>query len=93
MAEFAFGPFVLNVTANRLLRDGVEVRMRPQAFAALKALVAHSGQFLTYDQFIQEAWDGNIVSRHTVNVTISEVRRLLEAWLWTEPLPPLDARP
>jgi aminopeptidase len=22
-----------------------------------------------------------------------EVRRLLEAWLWTEPLPPLDARP
>jgi tetratricopeptide (TPR) repeat protein len=78
MGEYAFGPFVLNATSNRLLREGVEVRMRPQAFAALKALVLHSGQFLTYDQFIQEAWDGTIVSRHTVNVTIGEVRRLLD---------------
>jgi len=80
MAEFSFGPFVLNDSAKRLLRDGVEVPMRPQAFAALRALVAHSGQFLNHDQFIDEAWDGTIVSRHTVNVTIGEVRKLLDEY-------------
>ena len=45
--------------------------MRPQAFAALKALVLHSGQFLTYDQFIQEAWDGTIVSRHASDLLLT----------------------
>lgn len=78
MADFSFGPFVLDAASNRLLRDGAEVRMRPQVFAALRSLVAHSGRFLTCDQLIEEAWDGTIVSRHTVNVTISEVRKILD---------------
>jgi DNA-binding winged helix-turn-helix (wHTH) protein/Tfp pilus assembly protein PilF len=88
MAEYSFGPFVLNDAAKRLLRDGVEVTMRPQAFAALRAMVAHSGRFLTHDQFIEEAWDGTIVSRHTVNVTIGEVRKLLDdygSWIVWRP--------
>ena len=80
MAEFSFGPFVLNDATKRLLRDGAAVTMRPQAFAALRALVARSGQFLNHDQFIDEAWDGTIVSRHTVNVTIGEVRKLLDEY-------------
>jgi DNA-binding winged helix-turn-helix (wHTH) protein len=75
--ELSFGPFELDSAASRLLRDGVEVKMRPQAFAALRTLVSHPGRFLTYDQFIEEAWAGTSVSRHTVNVTIGEVRRCL----------------
>jgi DNA-binding winged helix-turn-helix (wHTH) protein len=31
-----FGPFVLDCAATRLLREGVEVRLRPQALQALK---------------------------------------------------------
>jgi DNA-binding winged helix-turn-helix (wHTH) protein/tetratricopeptide (TPR) repeat protein len=88
MAEFSFGPFVLDAAANRLLRDGVEVKMRAQAIAVLRTLVARGGQFLTHDQFIQEAWDGTIVSRHTVNVTIGEVRKLLDdygSWIVWRP--------
>jgi serine/threonine-protein kinase len=52
--------------------------MRPQAFAALRALVSHPARFLTYDQLIDEAWGGTIVSRHTVNVTLGEVRKCLD---------------
>jgi DNA-binding winged helix-turn-helix (wHTH) protein len=88
MAEFSFGPFVLDTATSRLLRDGVEVKMRAQAFAVLRALVAHGGQLLTYDQFIAEAWEGTIVSRHTVNVTIGEVRKLLDdygSWIVSRP--------
>jgi DNA-binding winged helix-turn-helix (wHTH) protein len=88
MAEFSFGPFVLDAAASRLLRDGVEVKMRAQAFSVLRTLVAHAGQFLTYDQFIEEAWDGTHVSRHTVNVTIGEVRKLLDdygSWIVSRP--------
>lgn len=77
MEDFAFGPFELVGASSRLLRDGFEVKMRPQAFAALRTLVSHPGRFLTYDQFIEEAWGGTAVSRHTVNVTIGEVRKCL----------------
>lgn len=78
MADYSFGPFVLDVASSRLVRDGIEVRMRPQAFSALRALASHPGQFLTYDRLIDEAWGGTAVSRHTVNVTIGEVRKLLD---------------
>jgi DNA-binding winged helix-turn-helix (wHTH) protein len=77
MGDLSFGPFELDSAASRLLRDGIEVKMRPQAFAALRTLVSHPGRFLSYDQFIEEAWVGTAVSRHTVNVTIGEVRRCL----------------
>jgi DNA-binding winged helix-turn-helix (wHTH) protein len=77
MEDFSFGPFELDGASSRLSRDGIEVKMRPQAVAALRTLVAHPGRFLTYDQFIEKAWGGTAVSRHTVNVTIGEVRKCL----------------
>jgi tetratricopeptide (TPR) repeat protein len=88
MPDVFFGPFVLNTAVNRLVRDGVEVKMRPQAFAVLRTLVERPGQFITHDQFMQQAWEGTIVSRHTVNVTIGEVRRLLDdygSWIVWRP--------
>ena len=36
--EFIFGPFVLDADGSRLLRDGAEVRLRPQAFRMLEVL-------------------------------------------------------
>ena len=77
MADITFGPFTIDVASNRLLRDGSEVRMRPQAFLALRALAAHGGRLVDGDQLIREAWGGTSVSRHTVHVTLAEVRRCL----------------
>lgn len=77
MADITFGPFTIDVASNRLLRDGSEVRMRPQAFLALRALAAHGGRLVDGDQLIREAWGGTSVSRHTVHVTLGEVRRCL----------------
>ncbi len=62
---------------SRLLRDGVEVRLRPQALQALKALLKHRGRSVSYEQMIAEAWKGTFVARHTVDVTIGEVRKTL----------------
>jgi DNA-binding winged helix-turn-helix (wHTH) protein len=75
--EFTFGPFVLDAAGSRLLRDGGEVRLRPQALHALKVLLAHRGRSLSYEQMIDEAWKGTFVSRHTVDVTVGEVRKTL----------------
>jgi DNA-binding winged helix-turn-helix (wHTH) protein len=77
VAEFTFGPFLLDADASRLMRDGREVRLRPRAFRTLRVLLQHVGAFVDYDRMIAEAWEGTHVSRHTIDVTVGEVRRQL----------------
>lgn len=84
MADFTFGPYSLSTEASTLTRDGVEVRLRPRAFHALRVLLSHVGSVVDYD-IIGEGWEGVHVSRHTVDVTLAEVRRRLgEYGRWIE---------
>jgi DNA-binding winged helix-turn-helix (wHTH) protein/Tfp pilus assembly protein PilF len=93
MADTRFGPFTLDASATRLERDGREIRLRPQGLLALRALLRHAGTTVGYQQMIEEAWDGTIVSRHTVDVTIGEVRKCLgEFGTWIVNRPKLGHR-
>ena len=93
MTDIIFGPFSLDVAATRLTRSGREIKLRPQALAALRVLLRHAGETVRYEQMIQEAWQGTIVSRHTVDVTISEVRKSLgEFGVWIVNKPKLGYR-
>ncbi len=76
----AFGPFSLDGSATELLRDGKEIRLRPQGLRVLKVLLVHSGEWVRYEQMIAEAWDGTLVSQHTVDVTVGEVKRSLHEY-------------
>lgn len=77
MREATFGPFAFELSEMRLLRDGAELRLRPQARRVLRALVEHRGHTVGYEQMMAEAWQGTFVSRHTVDVTVAEVRKSL----------------
>jgi DNA-binding winged helix-turn-helix (wHTH) protein/Flp pilus assembly protein TadD len=86
--DITFGPFTIDPASSRLFRDGVEVRLRPQAFHALVVLVKHRGRAVSYEQMIAEAWKGTFVSRHTVDVTVGEIRKTLGeygSWLTHRP--------
>ncbi|HET9833277.1 MAG TPA: tetratricopeptide repeat protein [Vicinamibacterales bacterium] len=92
-ADIRFGPFTLDGSATRLERDGREIRLRPQGLLALRVLLRHAGKTVGYQQMIEEAWDGTIVSRHTVDVTIGEVRKSLgEFGTWIVNRPKLGHR-
>lgn len=93
MEQITFGPFRLDTTTTTLLRDGQELELRPQAFYALKALVYNRGRYVGYAQMINQAWDGNLVSKHTVAVTIGEVKKMLgEFGAWISYRPKLGYR-
>ena len=77
MAEYSFGPFTVDTTSARLARDGTDVRLRPRAFQTLRVLLQHGGESVGYERMIAEAWEGTHVSRHTVDVTVAEVRKSL----------------
>jgi DNA-binding winged helix-turn-helix (wHTH) protein/tetratricopeptide (TPR) repeat protein len=83
----ALGPFQVDVDHGRLLRDGVERNLRPQAFRALKVLIQSYGEMVDYGQLARKAWDVN-VSRHTVASTINEIKHVLEeygCWITCRP--------
>lgn len=84
----ALGPFRVNLATTRVLRDGVELELRPQAFRALKVLIQNPGRVVEYEQMIRDAWDGVHVSKHTVAVTISELKQILGeygSWINCQP--------
>jgi DNA-binding winged helix-turn-helix (wHTH) protein len=86
--QLSFGPFCLDLRTCRVWREGADLGLRPQAFAALRVLIQKIGMHVSYDELIQEAWDGNIVSRHTVATTIGAIRKALDeygAWITYRP--------
>jgi DNA-binding winged helix-turn-helix (wHTH) protein len=77
MSDVVFGPFVFEMADMRLLRDDAELRLRPQARRVLRVLLLHRGHTIGYEQMMAEAWEGTFVSRHTVDVTVAELRKTL----------------
>jgi tetratricopeptide (TPR) repeat protein len=77
MADTRFGPFALDMGSCTLFRNGREVRLRLQAVQALAVLVLRAGRHVGYDELLAEAWRGVVVSRHTVDVTLAEIRKSL----------------
>ncbi len=77
LESIPFGPFSLDISNSRLLRDGIPIEVRPQALHVLQVLLQNSGRFVGYEQMIQEAWNGTLVSKHTVAVTVGEVKKIL----------------
>jgi tetratricopeptide (TPR) repeat protein len=72
-----FGPFRIDTASLRLLRDGIAIDVRPQAFQVLRVLVQNSGRHVNHEHMIHEAWNGTSVSKHTVAVTVGEVKKVL----------------
>lgn len=80
VGQIVFGPFYLDTDAPHLLRDRMEIELRPQALHALKTLVQNSGRCVDYEEMIRTAWHGISVSRHTVAVTVGEVKKALREY-------------
>jgi DNA-binding winged helix-turn-helix (wHTH) protein len=78
--RFEFGPFLIDTAASQVTRDGIAIKLRPQTFQVLRTLLQNSGQWVSCERLIAEAWDGSHVSRHTVSVTVGELKNVLEEY-------------
>jgi DNA-binding winged helix-turn-helix (wHTH) protein/Flp pilus assembly protein TadD len=75
--QIVLGPFSVDLVAMRVRRDGIDVPLRRQAFRVFKVFVENPGKLIQHEELIREAWDGVLVSNHTVVVTISELKNAL----------------
>src|SRR5579863_799849 len=84
----AFGPFIVDLGFARVFRDGQEIPLRPQVFRVLQFLIQNSGRLVDFDEILAEAWGGARVSKHTVAVTLRELKDMLGeygSWITIRP--------
>src|SRR5579872_2144221 len=74
---FAFGPFVLDVAAGALIRDGVPISLGYRGFLLLKAFLDRAGEVLTKSDLFEAGWQGAVVEETNLSVQIASLRKLL----------------
>ncbi|MFZ5484261.1 MAG: response regulator [Pseudomonadota bacterium] len=78
-AAYRFGPYSLDLAAQRLLREGDEVAITHAEFALLKIFVEHPNRALSRDQIMDwlKGYDRDPFDR-SIDVRVTRLRRKLE---------------
>lgn len=74
---FSFDRFTLDVDRGVLLKDGVEVCLRPKSFEVLVYLVTHRGQLVSKEELLKAVWGGIVVTEDSVAQCLLEIRKAL----------------
>ncbi len=74
---YEFGPYRLEESERRLLRDGQVVALTPKAFDTLVALVENHGHVLSKEELLHRVWPGTFVEEATLAQNIFTLRRAL----------------
>lgn len=72
-----FGPFVLDVTERRLVREGHVVTLAPKALDVLAALVRKSGRLVTKTELLDSVWSSAFVEEGVLAVHVTTLRKAL----------------
>jgi adenylate cyclase len=95
---YRFGPFELRARTRELYKNGMRLRVRPQPFQILLALLARSGDIVSREELRPLLWSPEtfVDFEHGLNTAIKELRGLLNdsagAPRYIETLPKLGYR-
>jgi two-component system response regulator RegX3 len=74
------GAVRVDLAGHRVLRDGVEVPMKPKVFELLAFLLRHPGQVVSRDQLLERVWGYDYPGEtRTVDVHVHWLRSAIEA--------------
>ena len=76
---YRFDPFELRTRTHELYKHGIRLRLRPQPFQVLQALVERSGDVVTREELRKLLWPAEtfVDFEHGLNTSIKELRGLL----------------
>jgi DNA-binding response OmpR family regulator len=73
------GEVTVDLTGHRLLHDGAELSIKPQAFELLAFLIRHPGQVFSRDQLLERVWGYDYAGEtRTVDVHVHWLRAAIE---------------
>lgn len=74
---YEFGPFRLESTERRLLRDGEVVPLQNKVFDILLLLAQNKGRLVTKAEFMNRVWSDSIVEDNNLTVGMTALRKAL----------------
>ena len=74
-AIFEFGPYRLELTTRRLLRDGEPVALTPKAFDVLAALIERRDRVVDKAELMKLVWPDSFVEEANLSQTIFVLRK------------------
>ena len=77
MPLYVFGPFLLDDSERRLLREGRIIALTPKALDLLCILVESSGRLVTKEQLLLALWPDTFVEESSLNRCVSVLRKAL----------------
>ncbi|MBK6743002.1 MAG: response regulator [Hydrogenophilales bacterium] len=79
LEQYAFGAFVVDLAAQRLLRDGAEIALTHAEYALLKIFIEHPNRALSRDQIMDwlKGFERDPFDR-SIDVRVTRLRRKLE---------------
>ena len=72
-----FGPFRLDIAKRRLFRDPDEIRISPNEYLLLRALVLNRGEVVSRRQLLQVVWSGAAMSHGALDTLVNSLREKL----------------
>jgi predicted ATPase/DNA-binding winged helix-turn-helix (wHTH) protein len=75
---YQFGEFVLDVGRGCVIKSGVDLKLRPKVYQALKYLVEHPGQLIGKQELMQAVWPDSFVTDDSLVQCALELRRGLD---------------
>jgi len=72
-----FGGYLLDAGKAMLLRDGVEVHLRPKSFRVLEYLVRNPGRLVTRRELLDAVWGQAVVTDDSLTQCLIDIRRAL----------------
>ena len=80
LAPVHLGAVTVDLAGHRLLRDGVDLAVKPKAFELLAFLVRNPGQVFSRDQLLESVWGYDYAGEtRTVDVHVHWLRSAIEA--------------
>src|SRR6266571_6454418 len=78
-ASMCFGLFEFNVQASELRKQGLKIKLGPQACKVLALLLEHPGQVRTREELRQRLWSADtfVDFEHSLNSAIKKLRHAL----------------
>jgi len=74
---YLFGEFVLDIDRGMLLKDGLDVPLRPKSYEVLSYLVNHPGVLVTREELLAAVWSEVVVTKDSLTQCLIEIRKAL----------------
>ncbi len=82
---YQFEDYLLDVSEQRLQKNGTDISLPPKVFEVLTALIKRHGQLVTYQELMEEVWPDTFVEETNLRYSIHSLRKVFSECIETVP--------